>query len=89
MTVLDPGSVRIVLPGEVPNGAWLHGGIPSAGQQAWGAALIDKHPFVAFPSVVSRFSWNIVFHPDRAKGKYAFLAQAALELDTRLNPPAP
>lgn len=89
MVIHAPADVKIVLPGDVPNPAWLHGGIPSAGQQAWGATVLDAHPFVAFPSVVSRFSWNVVFRPDRAAGKYAALGQDRLGLDTRLNPPVP
>jgi RES domain-containing protein len=89
MVIHDPVSVKIVLPADVPNPAWLHGGIPSAGQQAWGATLLDANEFVAFPSVVSKLSWNVVFRPDRAAGKYATLEQDRLVLDTRLNPPKP
>jgi RES domain-containing protein len=89
MTVLDPVQVKVVPPKDVPNPAWLHTGIASAGQQAWGATLLDSHPFVAFPSVVSKLSWNVVFRPDRAAGKYAVLGQDRLVLDTRLNPPKP
>lgn len=87
MVIHDPASVAIVLPADVPNPAWLHGGIPSAGQQAWGAAMLAAHVFVALPSVVSRLSWNVVFRPDRAAGRYAALGQDRLGLDTRLNPP--
>lgn len=87
-TVLDPSAVKVVSPDDVPNPAWLHSGIPSAGQQDWGQALVDGHPFVAFPSVVSKLSWNIVFRPDRASGLYTLLGQDRLVLDTRLNPSA-
>ncbi len=87
MSIPNPIDVRIVLPADVPNPAWLHGGIPSAGQQAWGATLLDSHAFVAFPSVVSKLSWNVVFRPDRAAGRYVVLGQGRLVLDTRLNPP--
>ena len=87
ITVLDLAAVSVVLPGDVPNPAWLHAGIPSRGQQAWGASLLDAHGFVAFPSVVSKFSWNIVFRPERASGKYSVLGQDRLVLDGRLNPP--
>jgi RES domain-containing protein len=87
MTVADPAQVKVVWPNDVPNPAWLHAGIPSTGQQAWGATLLDGYPFVVFPSVVSKFSWNIVFRPDRATGEYALLGQEPLVLDTRLNPP--
>lgn len=87
MSIPNPIDVRIVLPADVPNPAWLHGGIPSAGQQAWGATLLDSHAFVAFPSVVSKLSWNVVFRPDRAAGRYVVLGQGRLVLDTRLNSP--
>lgn len=85
MTLNDPGGVKIVDPRDVPNPAWLHPGIPGAAQQDWGAALLEAHPFVALPSVVSRPSWNLVFRPDRATGKYALLSQERLVLDARLN----
>ncbi|MFT3818554.1 MAG: RES domain-containing protein [Rubrivivax sp.] len=88
MRIAGAAGVKVVQPAEVPNPAWLHGGIPSAGQQAWGAALLEAHPFVAFPSVVSKPSWNLVFRPDRAAGQYALSHQQRLVLDTRLNPPA-
>lgn len=88
MRLVDPTTVKVVSPQDVPNPAWLHAGIPSAGQQDWGAMLLDAHPFVAFPSVVSKRSWNIVFRPDRAAGMYAALGQDRLVLDTRLNPSA-
>jgi RES domain-containing protein len=83
----DPAAVRVVGPDELPNPAWLHAGIPSAGQQAWGAALLAAHAFVVLPSVVSRASWNLVFDPARAAGRYALRGQQPLAPDTRLNPP--
>jgi RES domain-containing protein len=89
MTVLAPDEVKVILPSGVPNPAWLHNGIPSAGQQAWGANLLVLYPFVAFPSVVSKSSWNLVFRPGHAVGRYSLLDQSRLVLDTRLNPPTP
>jgi RES domain-containing protein len=89
MTIPDPGRVKVVRPSDVPNPAWLHAGIPSAGQQAWGASLLTAHPFVAFPSVVSKSSWNVVFRPDVASGKYTLLEQDRLVIDGRLNPVEP
>ncbi len=91
MELVDVANVHIVDPSEVEaiNPAWLHGGVPSAGQQAWGAALAAAHDFVVLPSVVSKSSWNLIFRPDRAAGKYARLDAERLVLDTRLNPPAP
>src|SRR5262245_24820577 len=87
MAITDASDMKIVQPRDVPNPAWLHAGIPSGGQQAWGATLLDIAPFVVFPSVASKFSWNIVFRPDRATGRYVLLGQDRLVLDTRLNPP--
>ena len=87
MTIHDPADVKIVWPQDVPNPAWLHGGIPSAGQQEFGARLVDAHPFVAIPSVVSKHSWNVFFRTDKAAGRYTMLEQDRLALDTRLNPP--
>jgi RES domain-containing protein len=60
-TVLDPSSVQIVQPEDVPNPNWLRPGIPGAGQQAFGDALLARHPFVLVPSAVSSHSWNLIF----------------------------
>jgi RES domain-containing protein len=87
--IADPAQVKVVMPADVPNPGWLHAGIPSAGQQSWGASLLAAHPFVAFPSVVSKLSWNLVFRPGVAAGKYALLEQERLVVDGRLNPPKP
>jgi RES domain-containing protein len=89
MTVADPAEVKIVWPADVPNPGWLHAGVPSAGQQAWGAALLSAHPFVAFPSAVSKPSWNLVFRADIAAGKYVLREQVPLVIDGRLNPAKP
>jgi RES domain-containing protein len=87
LSVADPGEVEVVQPADVPNPGWLHAGIVSSGQQAWGATLLAAHRFVAFPSVVSKLSWNLVFRPDLAAGRYRLLAQDRLVIDGRLNPP--
>ena len=84
----DPGLVFVVKPSDVPTPAWLVAGVPSAGQQEFGASLLAKHLFVAIPSVVSRHSWNLVFDPDRADGKFGSLLQEPLSIDPRLNPPS-
>lgn len=85
--IKDPSGVRVVRPEDLPNPGWLHGGIPSAGQQAFGQALLAEHPFVAFPSAVSKLSWNLVFAPAIAAGRYRRRSQGPLVLDTRLHPP--
>lgn len=82
-----PGAaVHVVQPEDIPNPAWLHGGIPSAGQQRFGAELLGRHAFIAFPSAVSKRSWNLVFAPELASGHYALEQQERLVVDTRLNP---
>lgn len=84
--VTDRIGMRVVMPDEIPNPAWLHGGIPSANQQLWGADLLAQHGFVLFPSAVSHHSWNLVFEPQRASGRYRQRSQGRLSIDTRLNP---
>lgn len=83
----DPG-VRVVLPDELPNPAWLHGGTPSAGQQRFGAELLAAHGVIMLPSAVSKCSWNLVFSPEVAAGRIRLQHQQRLVVDARLNPPA-
>ena len=85
-TVLDPSGIQIVQPEDVPNPNWLRPGIPRAGQQAFGDALLAKHPFMLIPSAVSRHSWNLIFVAAVAAGLYALRLQERA-LDTRLHPP--
>jgi RES domain-containing protein len=87
--ILEPSDVRIVDPAEVPNANWLRPGLPSAGQQAFGDALLRDHPFVAIPGTVSPASWNLVFLDSAAIGRFELLEQAPFALDTRLHPPQP
>lgn len=83
---LQAAGVRVVQPHELPNPAWLQGGGPSAGQQRWGNALLAEHGIVLLPSTVSRPSWNLVFSPEHAAGRWQLLAQQRLLVDSRLNP---
>lgn len=85
--ILDPAAVRVIDPQEIPNPNWLTPGIPGAGQQAFGNALLEQHKFVAIPSAVSRHSWNIVFVAEAAAGAYAVRGSEPFALDTRLHPP--
>ncbi len=87
LAVADPLLVHVVKPDDVPNSTWLMPGLPSAGQQAFGAQLLADHAFVAIPSAVSSYSWNLLFDPDRAVGHYKQILQERLAIDTRLNPP--
>lgn len=62
--------------------------MPSAGQQAFGDALLAAHPFVIIPSAVSTHSWNALFDADVAMGLYAMQEQEDFALDTRLHLPS-
>jgi RES domain-containing protein len=88
-TLLDPSDMKIVNPGNVPNPNWLRPGLPSAGQQAFGDALLVSHSFVVIPSTVSTHSRNLIFGPARATGRYALRSQEPFALDTHLHPAAP
>lgn len=87
LTVGDPASVHVVSPDAVPNPAWLQPGIPSLGQQRFGSDLLARHGIVVFLSAVSRHSWNLVFDPQAAQGRYRLKAQHRFAMDTRLHPP--
>lgn len=85
-TIRDPGQIHVVQPADVPNPNWLRPVIPSAGQQAFGDALLARHAFVLIPSVVSTHSWNLIFVAASAAGLYALCTQERFALDTRLHP---
>jgi RES domain-containing protein len=87
LTVTDPSLVHVVDTGTIPNPNWLHPGNPSAGQQAFGDALLAQHKFVLLPSAVSTHSWNLIFVASTAAGAYALRSQERFALDTRLHPP--
>lgn len=84
--ITDPRRVHVVGPADVPNPHWLHPGQPSAGQREFGARLLAEHAFVALPSAVSAFSWNLVFDPTRAEGLTDGVEQTRFALDPRLHP---
>jgi RES domain-containing protein len=86
-TILDPTHVHVVQAADVPNPNWVRPGIPSAGQQAFGDALLARHRFVLMPSAVSTQSWNLIFVAATAAGLYVLRAQERFALDTRLHPP--
>jgi RES domain-containing protein len=86
--ITDLSDIHVLAPASVPNANWLRPGIPSAGQQEFGDALLARHKFVLIPSVVSIHSWNIIFESAKARGSYTVAMQEDFALDTRLHPPA-
>lgn len=87
--ILDPVEVHVVNRAELPNANWLHPGTPGHAQQQFGMELLKKHPFVAIQSAVCQQSWNLLFNPTHASGRYRLVKQSDFALDTRLNPPMP
>lgn len=88
-TIREPADIHVVHPDVLPNPHWLHPATPSAGQQAYGDALLSRHVFLAAPSVVSARSWNLIFDAERAIGAYSIESQEPFALDPRLHPPEP
>ena len=84
LRIPDPSIIHVVDPEGVPNPNWLRPGWPGAAQQAFGRDLLERHPFVVIPSVVSSKSWNLLFHPRRAAGHYDVVSQERFALDSRL-----
>jgi RES domain-containing protein len=84
--IVDTAEVHVVDPSDVPNPNWLRPGNPSAGQQSFGDDLLRRNRFVVIPSVVSTHSWNVLFNPTIAKGRYSLRLQEQFALDTRLHP---
>lgn len=80
--------IHVVRPVDVPNPRWLHPGIPSAGQQRFGDALLARHDIIIMPSMVSSHSWNVMFDPLRSPASYSLIEQERFALDPRLNPPS-
>ncbi|MET3925043.1 RES domain-containing protein [Devosia sp. 2618] len=87
LRVIDPSDVHVVDIEALPNPNWIRTGLPSAGQQAFGDALLRTHKFIAVPSVVSPNSWNLVFVAEQAKERYVVRSQEDFALDTRLHQP--
>lgn len=86
-TIHDAATIHVVRPGDIPNPNWRHPGYPSAGQQAFGDALLRRHRFVALPSAVSTHSWNLLFVANPAEPGYDGVLREPFALDTRLHPP--
>lgn len=84
--ILKPLRVHVVQPSVIPNPRWLVSGSISVSQQEFGAQLLDHHPLVLIPSVVSTRSWNLLIDVHSAKGLFQLHSHEVFGLDPRLNP---
>ena len=84
--IADPARVHVVDLATIPNPHWLHPGAVSAGQQAFGDALLAVHPMVVLPSVVSSHSWNLLIDVATAAGLFNLRRLEPFAMDPRLNP---
>ena len=82
--VIDPATVAVIWPQDVPNPNWLTPGIPSRNQQLFGDAMLARHRFILIPSAVSRHSWNLMFDATKPVADYADVTQERFALDPRL-----
>lgn len=85
--IKTPKDVHVIMPDDVPNPAWLFPGVPSHGQQQFGDTLLRTHKFILIPSVVSHYSWNLIFDVSSVDAAYEQQGQERFALDTRLHPP--
>lgn len=85
--ITHPKNVHVLDSSTLPNKNWLRAGAVSAGQQDFGAKLLDKHPLLVVPSVVSVHSWNLLIDVDSGIGMSSLLTSEDFDLDTRLHPP--
>ena len=83
---LDSAGAHVVDPADVPNPNWLRPGTVSASQQAFGAALLDRHPLVLIPSVVSTHSWNVLVETASLSTRLKSSSHDRFALDQRLTP---
>lgn len=81
---IDPNGVHVVRPSDVPNPNWLRPGTVSQNQQRFGDSLMDVHPIVVLPSVVSIHSWNVVIGVTHASGRFKLTGKESFALDPRL-----
>jgi RES domain-containing protein len=84
--IADPARVHVMDLAAIPNPHWRHPGAVSAGQQAFGDALLAIHPMVVLPSVVSSHSWNLLIDVASAVGQFNLRRSEPFALDPRLNP---
>ena len=82
--IIDPATVHVVRPDDVPNPNWLAPCTPNRNQQAFGDQLLARHRFILIPSAVSRHSWNLIFVATGPVAGYIDVTQERHAIDPRL-----
>lgn len=81
---VDAAGVEVLWPVAIPDPGWLRPGTVSPAQQAFGDALLDRHPVAVVPSVVSTRSWNLLIDAPNARGRFTLKEREPFMLDPRL-----
>jgi RES domain-containing protein len=84
----DIDYIDVVDPTMIANPNWLRPGAPNSNQQAFLQTRLANaaKPFVLVPSVISPQSWNVIFDPKVARGKFRMIRHNRFALDQRLSP---
>lgn len=80
----DPAGAKVIWPEDLPDPTWLRPGTVSPVQQAFGDALLHRHPLAVVPSVVGTRSWNLLIDVPMATGRLATKAREPFVLAPRL-----
>lgn len=84
LRLANPAAVHVATPPSIPHPEWLRPGTPSTGQQVFGGALLDAHPVLLVPSVVSTHSWNLLIDITADAAAFTLHSHEAFALDPRL-----
>jgi RES domain-containing protein len=80
--------LHIVWPKDIPDTDWLMRNKPTDQQRDFGHDLLDRYAFVALPSVVTKYSWNVIFDPNSPaflkSSKWDHLHTELYDFDARL-----
>jgi RES domain-containing protein len=87
-SIFNMTDLHIVWPADIPDADWLTRKPPCNEQRDFGHALLDQYAFVALPSVVTKYSWNVIFDPNSpaflASSKWNHLHTELYDFDARL-----
>jgi RES domain-containing protein len=92
-SINEMADLHIVWPSDIPDPSWLTRAPPTDDQRDFAHDLLDTYAFIALPSVVTKYSWNVIFDPNSPaflkSAKWDHLHTELYDLDTRLTPAKP